>query len=172
MAPPAPPSRAGRGLPRALRTVAPLAAVAAVVSGCTFAAPQDTQRSMVPGAGLNFTLSDTVSVSSLLIVAREADEPGVLVARVVNSGSEPVSVTITGAGLDEDVDVPAGQTVEIGGVDPGSQTVIVDSVPQGPGYVVPLTFSTADGRARESAAPVLDGTFGMYEPYLSELPKA
>lgn len=172
MAPSASPSRAGRGLPRALRAVAPLAAVAAVVSGCSFVTPQDTQRSMVPGDGLNFTLSDTISVASLLIVAREVDEPGVLIARVTNSGGEPVSVSVTGAGLDEDLDVPAGQTLDVGGVDESSRTVVIESVPERPGKYVPLTFSTADGRSKEAVAPVMDGTFEMYEPYLAEIPDA
>ncbi len=155
---------------RPLRAAVPALLVAAVVGGCTYIAPQDTQRSMVPGDGLNFTLGPDISVSSLLIVAREEDEPGVLVARVVNSGGEPVSVAITGAGLDEDLEVPPGQTVQIGGVDENSQVVVIDAVPERPGKYVSLAFATDDGRSREAVAPVMDGTFDEYKPYLAEIP--
>ena len=158
--------------PPAPRTLAAplLAALALVLAGCTYTTPMDTQRSMVPGDGLNFTLGrDQVTVASLLIVGTEEGGRGALVARVVNDGEEPVSVTITGAGLDEDVDVPAGRTADIGGVDQGSQQVAIASVPQAPGYLVPLTFSLGDGTSRQVDAPVLDGTFERYRPYLVRL---
>lgn len=162
-------SSAPRPAPRAL-LAPPLAVLGLVLAGCTYIAPMDTQRSMNPGDGVNFTLgTDQVQVSSLLIVGTEEGEPGVLVVRVVNDGEQPASVTITGAGLDEDVDVPVGQTAAIGGVDEGSQRVVIDSVPQAPGYLVPLTFSLADGTSKEVNAPVLDGTFDRYEPYLAEI---
>ena len=162
-------SLAPRPAHRAL--VTPLLAVLGLVlAGCTYIAPMDTQRSMNPADGLNFTLgTDQATVASLLIVGTQEGEPGVLVARVVNDGEDPVSVSITGAGLDEKVDVPVGQTADIGGVDKRSQKIIVDSVPQAPGYLVPLTFSLPDGTSKKVQAPVLDGTFDRYKPYLAEI---
>ncbi len=159
----------GRAWRRSLRAAVPLAAVA-LVSACTYVAPQDTNRSMVPGDGMSFDLGPFVAVSSLMIITREEDDPGVLIARVTNSASDPVSVTITGAGLDEELEVPGNQTVAIGGVEPGSERIVVESVPQGPGFNVPMTFSTSEGSSRETVAPVQDGTFDRYAPYVDEIP--
>lgn len=141
------------------------------LGGCTYVAPMDTQRSMVPGDGLNFSLGPQVSVASLLVVTEAEGDPGVLVARVVNSGSEAVQVSISGSGVDEEVDVPAGRTASIGGVVKGSQEVVIDSVDQAPGALIPLTFSS-DAGEREVQAPVLDGTLEQYAPYLREAGKA
>ena len=144
-----------------------LAALALVLAGCTYTTPMDTQRSMVPGDGLNFSLGPSVSVASLLVVAEAEGDPGVLVARVVNSGAEAAQVAISGSGVDEQVSVPPGRTLSIGGVDRGSQEVVIDSVDQAPGYLVPMTFSV-DGAEKEVQAPVLDGSLERYRPYLRE----
>ena len=127
----------------------------------------DTQRSMVPGDGLNFRLGPSVSVASLLVVTKAEGDPGVLVARVVNSGDQAAQVGITGSGVDEQVSVPAGQTLSIGGVHTGSQEVVIDSVDQAPGYLVPMTFSV-DGAEKKVDAPVLDGALEQYRPYLQQ----
>lgn len=163
-------SLAPRPAHRAL--VAPLLAVLGLVlAGCTYVAPMDTTRSMNPGDGLNITLGPDVSVSSLLVVTKAEGDPGVLVARVVNVGSEAATVSISGSGVDEQVDVPANRTASIGGVVKGSQEVVIDSVDQAPGKLIPLTLSSGAGE-RKVQVPVLDGTLEQYAPYLREAGKA
>ena len=142
-------------------------AAALVLAGCTYTTPMDTQRSMVPGDGLNFRLSPSVTVASLLVVTEAEGDPGVLVARVVNSGAEAAQVDISGSGVAEQVSVPAGETLSIGGVAKGSEKVVIDSVDEAPGYLVPMTFSV-DGAEREVRAPVLDGALEQYRPYLRQ----
>ncbi|MFP5336223.1 MAG: hypothetical protein ACLGIV_13025 [Actinomycetes bacterium] len=145
---------------------APLAAfalVAAATAGCSVTNPQTTAQYYVPSDGAEARLGADVTVTSVLFLAADEDSPGTLLARVVNEGTEPVEVTITGQDVDVDVtvDVDPNSTVEIG--PDGDEEVLVEPMGAVPGTSVPLMVSVGDGSTSEVVrATVLDDTLEEY----------
>lgn len=145
--------------PRAL--VALALAAASVTAGCSVTNPQTTQLQYAPGDGVEARLGQDVTVASVLFVAAGEDSPGTLIARVVNDGTEPVTVQITGDDVDVSVDVAPGETYEIG--PEGDEEVVVDPIGAVPGTTIPLTVALEGTDASEQIRPtVLDGTLEEY----------
>lgn len=163
--------RAQRRAPRwSLALALGLAALLpAAVSGCSFTNPQITAQPYLPADGEVVDLGDGVVVASLHVVTRAQGEPGVLLARVVNASNEPRRVSFTAEAFDEVVTVPPEETLEIGGVEEGSTPVLIESVTEAPGLLLPVVVAVEGGATEEVQVPVMDGTFEYYEPYLRPL---
>ena len=147
---------------RSFRRLAPAAVALALcgLTGCSLTNPQTTQLDYVPSDGALLDL-DGVGVYSAVLVAASADDPGNLVARVVNTTSEPVSVTLTGTGaaeFDVEVEVGPGETLDIG---PEAEQVLVEPAGEIPGKLVPVQVTVGE-QTGEMTVPVLDDTFEAY----------
>lgn len=162
---PSPPPRR-RPARRAVLLAAAAASLSAAVSGCTFTNPQLTAQPYLPADGQVVDLGDGVVVSSLHVITRAQGEPGVLLARVTSGSPEPRQVAFVAENLDEAFTVPPNETLEIGGVEPGSALVVIDPVTEAPGLLLPMTVAVEDGTTEEVRVPVMDGTLEYYEPYL------
>ena len=146
--------------------LAVLALAVAGPSGCSLTNPQTTQLQYRPSDGEAVDLGG-VGVYSLLLVAASADDPGTLIGRVVNTTSEPQTVTLVGTGaaaFDVEMEVEPRETLDIG---PEAEEVLVEPAGEGPGRVVPITVSVGQ-ETEEITVPVLDGTFDHYADLVPE----
>lgn len=140
-----------------------LALVVGTSAACSVTNPQTTQLAYTPGDGAYVPLSADVSVTSLLIVTEDAESPGTLIGRVVNDGTEPAAVQISGGEQGQAVvslQVSPRSSVALG--PDGDREVVVDSVGVVPGGLVPMTVTLEGGESQNVGVPVLDGTFEEY----------
>ena len=140
---------------------AALALAITCVTGCaTITNQQTTELQYVPADGSIARLPG-VGVFSAMLLATGPDEPGTLIARIVNSTSEPQSVSLTGTGaavFDEQFVVEPRSTLDIG---PDGEELVVEPAGEQPGKLVPVTVSTSEGTV-DITVPVLDDTFEKY----------
>lgn len=150
---------------RALAASALALASLTAATGCTYTNAQQTAASYAPGAAAAVSLG-TVHVAGLF-VATGGEGPASLVARIVNSGDDAVSVKIAGTGdassLSGTFQVQPATTYDVGPA--GEQTVTASSFSTPPGQVVTMEV-TAAGDTQQLAVPVLDGTLEQYAQYV------
>ena len=151
--------------PVALAVAAVLAS--GLTAGCSVTNPQETARSYMPSDGVEAQLGDGLVATNLLLIAEDAQSEAVLVARVVNSGTEPATVRITSteADVDVEVEVEPGQTYAVGGQDADEQ-VTIDSLGVMPGQRLPMTVGADGAEPVQVSVPVLDGTLPEYADLL------
>lgn len=150
---------------RARCALAPgLLAVAALtlVTGCTATNPQTTQAfgNVIDAAQVDL---GKVTADSLMVVAAGGDQPGTLVARLVNRTSDQQSVTITDSGpsgLDETFQVPPDAMLAVG--PDQERSVTVDPVGAEPGANLTMTVAVEGGRTRRVTVPVIGDTLPEY----------
>jgi hypothetical protein len=142
--------------PRPL-TVAAVALAATTLAGCSMTADQGiaTAQQYAPADGTQTDLDGGVGVRNAMFLSDGEDAPGILVATFVNEGSEDVTVTVSGEGIDGEVKVPAFDAVMVG--PEGDEEITVPQMGARAGELVTLQIST-EGAAGELAVPVLDGT--------------
>ncbi|MEH3078603.1 MAG: hypothetical protein PGN11_18390 [Quadrisphaera sp.] len=150
---------------RALAASALALASLTAATGCTYTNAQQTAASYAPGAAAAVSLG-TVHVAGLF-VATGGEGPASLVARIVNSGDDAVSVKIAGTGdassLSGTFQVQPATTYDVGPA--GEQTVTASSFSTPPGQVITMEV-TAAGDTQQLAVPVLDGTLEQYAQYV------
>lgn len=148
------------------------------VAGCSVFSPATVLKPYEPSDGSGGSLQG-VDIRNVLLVSSGVDEPGVLSAVLVNSGTEDASVSVS---VDVDASeaaaqsyfIAAGSSLHIGDptavaepeaedpatVDGRAATLPqvawfqVPQIPVTPGETVPVTFRI-DGQAQEVQAPVM-----------------
>jgi len=146
---------------RALAPSALAVASLALVAGCSATNPYTTLEGYQP-ADTEVVNLGPVQVASLAVFTEAEGEPGALVARIVNSSPDEMSVTITAeapSSLDETFTV-AGQTTLAVGPDEET-TVTIPSVSERPGKTIPMTVTNGD-TTEEVTVPVLTDNFPEY----------
>lgn len=146
--------------------LAALALAVTGLTGCSVTNQQTTQLEYQPADGENVDLGG-VGVYSMLLIAASAEEPGNLIARVVNSTGEPQTVTLVGTGaavFEAEVEVEPNETLDIG---PEGEQVLVDPAGEIPGKLVPVAVSVGE-QSEEVTIPVLDDTFDYYSDLVPE----
>jgi len=153
---------------RSSRPVVPAALALAVagLTACSVTNQQTTQLEYQPADGEQVDLGG-VGVYSMLLIAASAEEPGNLIARVVNSTGEPQTVTLVGTGaaaFETEVEVEPNETLDVG---PEGEQVLVEPAGEIPGRLVPVVVSVGE-ETEEVTIPVLDGTFEYYADLVPE----
>jgi hypothetical protein len=145
------------------------------LSGCQAASPIQTNVPYEPGDGVAVDLGD-VLVRDLLVVADGKGEVGTLSGMVLNTGTEPVTVTFAvgaagavGGSATATAEVPAGEQTRLSGVE-GTPPVTLPGIPAAPGGVMTLIISTPAGGAPEISVPVLlpNGYYSTITPAPAE----
>lgn len=153
-----PPAGARRHRTRAIGLA--LAALAVTgLSGCSATNPLQTAQGYSAADGVGTTLGDVRAVNLLVVTAAQG-EPGVLIGGLANDGTETAKVTLTVAGTESTVRVPAGGVVTFGG-DAG-ETFAIDTVDAAPGALTSVTIATGSAGSDQLDVPVLDGTLPEY----------
>lgn len=171
-------SRATRGRRAAAGALLAVTTGAALTLGaCSTQSPMQTQGPYLPADGVPASLG-AVQARDLLVVAPSKGATGVLSGSVVNTGSEPVSLTFlsraeseAGSGAGTTVKLGAGQQQRITGVQlaglpaaPGDMTDIVLKSSAGEQYVsVPVLlpegyYSTVTATSAQSVSPPTSAT--------------
>ena len=149
------------------RTRASLLLLAPVLAlgACGVNSPQTTLLRYAPADGVEMD-GESLDARDVLVISQGDGAPGVLSGSLVNSGSEPLTVTVTVAGQPAgEVTVDPGTSVRLDGGPEGGegQRTIVEVVetPAGQGVEVRLQ---ADGETLVGTAPVLlpQGTYEQY----------
>ena len=138
-------------------------------AGCSTVNPLTTQLEYIPADGEVVNLGETVTVANVLIAAEEPGAPGNLVARIVNEGTDSVTVVMESDEVEADVRVrvPAGGSVEIG--PEGDETVLLEEVDAVPGTLIPFRAGIPGTELVEDLlVPVYDGTLPRFEELLPE----
>lgn len=153
-------------------TILSAAAVGALVlSGCQVTSPTTTMLRYAPADGIELD-GEALDVRDLLVVSQGNGAPAVVSGSLVNSGTEPLTVTVSVAGqeLSPEVTVEPGTAVRLDGVQPdGSQgeRLVLPSLESPAGESVEVRI-TADGEGTLAAqAPVLLPQ-GHYEQFADD----
>ncbi|GGC05126.1 hypothetical protein [Cellulomonas carbonis] len=150
-----------RPTPRAARTLAAGAVVAAVLTGCSATNELTTIGAYDASDGVSASVGD-VRVGNLVLVGEDEGEPGRLLGYVTHDGLEGTTVTLSLADGGEPVTVdlePSG-TVQLG--DAEGDELVFESLPVIPGAVADLVVETELGETTTVPVPVLDGTLPEY----------
>lgn len=122
-------ARASR--PRRLATVlVAVATGAAVLSGCQATNPMSTMIDYAPADGIQLD-GPTLDARDLLVVSHGNGSPGIVSGSLINTGTEPLTVTVSVAGqpLDGEVTVDPGASVRLDGVRPDGSEVDPVTIP-------------------------------------------
>lgn len=111
--------------------------------------------------GVSTTVGD-VQAQALVVVGQKG-QPGVLIGALINSGAEPVTVTVAaqGSSTGTPVQVPAGSSVQLGGAGAGA-TVVVPSLQAPAGAMTGVQLSTPAGGQVQVQVPVLPTSLPYY----------
>lgn len=155
--------------PRRVALAGALAAGTLALGGCAVNSPQTTLVRYAPADGIEMD-GEALDARDVLVVSNGDGAPGVVSGALVNSGTEPLTVTVTVAGQPAgEVTVEPGTSARLDGVGAdGSegQRTVVETVetPAGQGVEVRLQ---AAGETLTGTAPVLLPR-GQYEPYADD----
>lgn len=165
-------------------TILTSAAVAALaLSGCQVTNPTTTMLRYAPADGVELD-GQSLDVRDLLVVSQGDGAPAVVSGSLVNTGTEPLTVTVSVAGqaIDTPVTVDPGTSVRLDGTQPdGSQgeRVILPRLDSPAGQSVEVRIAT-DQETLAGDAPVLlphgpyeqfaDDAGGTVEPHPTEEP--
>ena len=151
---------------RATTTLAATLASAAVLSGCQVMSPIQTNVAYQPANGVAVDLGD-VQIRDLVVVSRAEGEVGTLSGMVVNSGTQPVTISFAAgaAGGSVMAQAPAEKQTRLSGV-VGTTPITLPNIDAAPGGILKLTVSTPAGGASEVSVPVLlpDGIYASITP--------
>ena len=157
---------------RATTTLATTLATAAVLSGCQVMSPIQTTVAYQPANGVAVDLG-AVQIRDLVVVSRAKGEVGTLSGMVVNTGTEPVTISFAAGANGGSVmaQAPSDSQTRLSGV-AGTTPVTLPSIDAAPGDIVRLTVSTPAGGASEVSVPVLlpDGIYANITPAPNHFP--
>jgi len=147
------------------RLIASLALGAAVVlgtTGCNRLTPQATTIQYSASDGVNVPDSGPLTVRNALIIANEDGTLGNLVAAVVNSTDDDLTLNVSIDGQAQKLEVGANSSVSLG-VD--SAAMLFDDVGK-PGADVDVSFQSGEGEGVRISVPILDGTLPYYTQFV------
>ena len=157
---------------RATTTLATTLATAAVLSGCQVMSPIQTTVAYQPANGVAVDLG-AVQIRDLVVVSRAKGEVGTLSGMVVNTGTEPVTISFAAGANGGSVmaQAPSDSQTRLSGV-AGTTPVTLPSIDAAAGGIVRLTVSTPVGGASEVSVPVLlpDGIYATITPAPNHFP--
>lgn len=132
-----------------------------LTGGCSMFSPTQVLDPAQLSDGVNTTVGD-VKAQALVIVG-EKGQPGVLTGALINSGAQPVTVTVAAQGstAGTPVQVPAGSLVQLGSSGAGA-TVVVPSVEQPAGATTVVQLSTPAAGEVRVQVPVLPTSYPYY----------
>ena len=163
------PAHAATTLAKAL---AATVASAAVLSGCQVMSPIQTTVPYQAANGVAVDLG-AVQIRDLVVVSRAKGEVGTLSGMVVNTGTEPVTISFAAGANGGSVmaQAPSDSQTRLSGV-AGTTPVTLPSIDAAPGDIVKLTVSTPAGGASEVSVPVLlpDGIYAAITPAPNHFP--
>jgi hypothetical protein len=138
--------------------VGAVAALAAVLSGCSATNPITTEVAYSASDGVRASLGD-LTAENLLLVAAAADSPGALQGALSNRGDEALTVEIATGSSTERIRVGSGETLLLGGTE--GEDVVLEA-PEAPGATAEMTLITDAAGSVAVQVPVLDGTLPEY----------
>ncbi|MFX0538860.1 hypothetical protein ACQBAT_12785 [Ornithinimicrobium sp. Y1847] len=146
-----------------------VAAATLALSGCMVNSPQTTMLRYNPGDGVELD-GTAIDARDVLVVSHGEGGPGVVSGTLINSGTEPVTVTVAVGGEDAgEVTVEPGSIYRLDGVSAdGSQgeRTTVSAVDTAPGEQVEVRFQ-ANGETLSASVPVLL-PHGHYEGFADD----
>jgi hypothetical protein len=136
--------------------------MSAGLAGCTLLAgnePMEPEELEGLAIGANAELAG-VDVRSIVLISRDAGEPGRMLGTLVSGAEEPVELTFADEDDSVSVTLPPGDLLKL-----EEREIVIDSVEQRPGSYVPISVS-AGGEEVEVQVPVFDGDLEYYAPYV------
>jgi hypothetical protein len=142
--------------------LAALGILSGVLSGCSVLSPDTIATPYPPGDGINATVTNpadgsSVDLRNFLVVAAAEGTAGRVVGAVVNTGAQPVELSLAAAQgasttRPTTVEVPPGGITQVGS-DDGTQ-MILEQTP-GAGRMIAMRAATTSGGAVDMLVPVL-----------------
>jgi len=151
-----------RRLLTATLTVAVGAMLAVGLTACDFYVPQGTKTMVETSDGVSGT-TGKVHVGNAVLVSGDGGQLSNLVMTLSNQDFVDHEVTIdqgAGEGISRTINVPAGESVQVG--TPGDQIELFVTVDSPPGSLHALTFTATDGSPLHLRVPVLDSSLPPY----------
>ncbi|GGK76971.1 hypothetical protein GCM10011509_26980 [Ornithinimicrobium pekingense] len=144
---------------------------ALALSGCQVTNPTTTMLRYAPADGVELD-GDALDVRDLFLVSQGGGAPAVVSGSLVNSGTEPLTVTVSVAGeeLSPQVTVEPGSYVRLDGVQPDGtegERMVVPALDSPAGQSVEVRISASGEDTLATNAPVLLPR-GPYEQFADD----
>lgn len=141
-------------------------ALALALTGCSLYAVHQTLHPYDASDGVSVTVGDVRIVNALVFT--EDGQDGNFTAAAVNSGTDDVDLVLQylsgGDKVDVEIEVPAGETVFLGGSDFGQ--VFLPEIDTPPGALLKIYFQYGDRSGKQADIPVLDTALEEYDGLL------
>jgi hypothetical protein len=141
-------------------------ALAVILTGCSLFAVHQTLEPYDASDGVSVTVGDVRLIN--VLVFTEDGEDGNLSAAAVNTGDSDVDLTVQylsdGEKVNVEVEVPAGETVRLGGGEAGQ--VFLPAIGTAPGSLLTIYFQYGDRPGKQADIPVLDTSLEEYDGLL------
>ncbi|WP_400999939.1 hypothetical protein [Agromyces sp. GXQ0307] len=154
--------RRGRTVVARVALAAAVMFPAAGLAGCNVLAgdePLPPEELEGIAIGANAELSG-IDVRSIVLISRDAGEPGRMLGTLFNRTDSPVEVTFSDEDDSVTVVAPVGELVKF-----EEQETVIGSVEQRPGSYVTIRVS-AEGEDVSMDVPVFDGDLEFYAPFV------
>ena len=139
--------------------------IAVSLSACSVFNSPHTQKPYDSSDGVSAIVGDVRILNA--IVFTEDGESGNFVAALANSGDSDVELALQyrsgGEKVDVSIEVPAGETVRVGGDD---SQVVLPGIDTRAGSLLPVYFQYGDRPGKQLDVPVLDTALPQYEGLL------
>jgi hypothetical protein len=148
---------------RAAASVALIAAVAALLAGCSLFMQPETQQPYNPADGINVTIGE-LGLRNVLVVTEDG-ELGNLVMVAVNGGDRDITATLQyetdGTKHEVEIEVPAKSSVNFGSGDSGQ--LLLENLGARAGGLLDLYVQYGDIPGKQLQVPVVDGGLPQYQ---------
>jgi len=146
------------------RITASLAAAGLVLmtaTGCNMVTTQATTFEYTASDGVNLPSFEGpgLEVRNALVIADQDGAEGNLIAVLANTSDSAQTLSVDWGNGDASIDVPAGETVSLGGAD---EPELISSLDAMPGSTISMFFQPGDAEAVEIEVPVLNNCLTEY----------
>lgn len=155
--------------PRRTTALAVLAVTLPLVgglAGCSATNPIQTQRPYSASDGVRASLGP-LQTTNLLVVGTAKGSAAALSGGLVNTGADPLTVTVAVSGETSTFTVPGNGSVLLGTGSSAGRTMPVESLDVDPGALTTVTLKVPSAGSATVQVPVVDGALPQYTAVLT-----
>ena len=136
------------------------------IAGCSATNPIQTERPYSPSDGVRASLGP-LQTTNLLVVGTAKGSAAAVSGGLVNTGADPLTVSVSVSGESTTFTVPGNGSVLIGTGSGTGRTMAISSLDVDPGSLTTVTLKVPSAGSSTVQVPVVDGSLPQYTAVLT-----